>query len=62
MGFTSLPRSVHGLRIALLLSRLPLRIREARDMARLFQDMGDVSRERTYLVTGAKAPEVRETP
>ena len=35
--------------------------REARDMARLFQEMGDVSRERTYLVTGAKAPEVRDT-
>ena len=35
--------------------------REARDMARLFQEMGDLSRERTFLVTGAKAPEVRDT-
>lgn len=34
--------------------------REARDMARLFQEMGDLSRERTTLVAGAKAPEVRD--
>jgi len=35
--------------------------REARDMARLFQEMGDLTRERTFLITGAKAPEVRDT-
>jgi len=35
--------------------------REARDMARLFQEMGDLERERTIVVTGAKAPEVRDT-
>jgi len=34
--------------------------REARDMARLFQEMGDLDRERTVIVTGAKAPEVRD--
>ena len=34
--------------------------REARDLARLFQEMGDLSRERSVLVTGAKAPEVRD--
>ena len=34
--------------------------REARDMASLFQEMGDLDRERTVVVTGAKAPEVRD--
>jgi len=33
---------------------------EARDMARLFQSMGDLSRERTVLVTGRRASEVRD--
>ena len=35
--------------------------REARDMARVFQEMGDLSRERTVVLTGLKAPEVRDT-
>ncbi len=34
--------------------------REARDMARLFQQMGALSRERTLLLEGAGAAEVRE--
>lgn len=34
--------------------------REARDMARVFQEMGDLTRERTLVLTGAKAPEVRD--
>jgi hypothetical protein len=35
--------------------------REAREMSRVFQEMGDIPRERAFLVTGAKAPEVRDT-
>jgi hypothetical protein len=35
--------------------------REAREMARVFQEMGDLPRERTFVITGAKAPEVRDT-
>ncbi|MEC8424231.1 MAG: caspase family protein, partial [Myxococcota bacterium] len=34
--------------------------REARDMAEVFQEMGDLERERTVLLTGRKAPEVRQ--
>ena len=30
--------------------------REARDMARVFQEMGDIPRERTFLVTGQQGP------
>jgi hypothetical protein len=34
--------------------------REARDMAEVFQDMGDLEKERTILLTGRKAPDVRD--
>jgi hypothetical protein len=34
--------------------------REARDMAQVFQEMGDLERERTLVLTGRKAPEVRD--
>ena len=34
---------------------------EARDMARIFQEMGDLSRDRTILLQGVSAAEVRES-
>lgn len=34
--------------------------REARDMARVFQEMGALSRDRTLVLTGLKGPEVRD--
>ena len=34
---------------------------EARDMARIFQEMGNLDRDRTFLLQGASAAEVRET-
>lgn len=34
---------------------------EARDMARIFQEMGNLSRDRTYLLQGSGAGEIRET-
>lgn len=34
--------------------------REARDMAEVFEEMGDIDRERTLVLTGRKAPEVRD--
>ena len=34
---------------------------EARDMARIFQEMGNLSRDRTYLLQGASAAEIRQT-
>ena len=34
---------------------------EARDMARIFQEMGNLSRDRTYLLQGGSAAEIRET-